>query len=183
VTVANFTTSNKSATSGQYSATINWGDGSTSTTGTIGSSGAGAFSVKGTHAYSKAGTFAVTVTVTPTAGGAPVSSSSGHATVVGPLAAVPVTFKPTHGVSFTGIVGAFADPNVNTASSAFTISINWGDSTATSAGTAAYSSSTQQWNVSGTHKYASKGTYKTVISVTDNNNGVSTVINSTASVA
>jgi hypothetical protein len=99
------------------------------------------------------------VTITPTAGGT-AASNSGVATVVAPLTAVPVTFDPTHAVSFTGIVGSFTDPNSNTTtSSAFSISINWGDGTAASSGTASYNSSTKQWNVTAAHVYALKGTY------------------------
>ncbi len=181
--VASFTSTNKTAAARQYVATINWGDGSTSTTGTITASGAGSFSVRGSHTYSKTGTFAVGVTVKPAAGGAGISTSSGHATVVAPLSAVPSTFKPVHAVSFSGIIGAFTDPNPNTTTtSAFTISINWGDGSAAGTGTATYNSSTKRWNVTGTHKYAAKGTYKTAIIVTDRNNGVSTTINSTAGV-
>jgi hypothetical protein len=61
-TVATFTDADTAATASEYSATINWGDG-TSSSGTITGS-SGKFTVKGTHTYKKTGTFTVKVTIT-----------------------------------------------------------------------------------------------------------------------
>ena len=47
---------------GNYSATIDWGDGTAATPGSVSASGGG-FSVLGSHTYSLAGQFGVTVTV------------------------------------------------------------------------------------------------------------------------
>ncbi len=60
--VATITDPNTSATPSAYSATINWGDGSTSP-GTI-TGGNGSFNVAGTHAYSAGGSYPVAVTIT-----------------------------------------------------------------------------------------------------------------------
>ena len=59
--VATFTHANGVEPAGNYTATINWGDGKTST-GTITQSGA-TYTVKGSHTYSKSGTYTVTTTV------------------------------------------------------------------------------------------------------------------------
>ena len=56
-TVATIIDPNTSATSSAYSATINWGDGTTSP-GTISGSN-GSFSVTGNHAYTAGGTYPV----------------------------------------------------------------------------------------------------------------------------
>ena len=61
-TVATITDPNTSATPSAYSATINWGDGSSSA-GTI-TGGNGTFNVVGSHSYATAGTFPVAVTIT-----------------------------------------------------------------------------------------------------------------------
>jgi hypothetical protein len=61
-TVATFNDPDTASTAGEYSATINWGDGHTST-GTITGSG-GSFSVAGSHTYGSHGTFTIKVTIT-----------------------------------------------------------------------------------------------------------------------
>ncbi|MBV9941970.1 MAG: hypothetical protein JO262_07585 [Solirubrobacterales bacterium] len=72
-TVATITDPNTSATAGSYSATINWGDGTTSS-GTI-TGGNGSFSVAGAHVYATSGRYSVTVTITA------VGTSQGRSTV------------------------------------------------------------------------------------------------------
>ena len=75
VPVATFTDSNTSAPSTSFSAAINWGDGSPSTTGVITGSG-GTFSVAGTHTYAAHGTYPVGVSISsPSGGSASVSDS------------------------------------------------------------------------------------------------------------
>ena len=64
---ATFGDGDPNGTLSDYSATIKWGDGST-TTGTIGTNGS-AFTVGGSHAYSKHGTHNIVITITD-AGGA-----------------------------------------------------------------------------------------------------------------
>jgi hypothetical protein len=99
------------------------------------------------------------------------------------LTAIPAAFQPTHAVPFAGIVGSFTDPNTTSMPTAFSISVNWGDGTAASSGTASFNPATGQWDVNGSHTYALTGSYNTVIRVTDQINDVSTVINSTANAA
>jgi len=72
-TVATITDPNTSATAGAYTATINWGDG-TSSAGTVSGSN-GNFSVTGNHAYAAGGQFPVAVTITS------VGTSQGSSTV------------------------------------------------------------------------------------------------------
>jgi hypothetical protein len=61
-TVATFTDANPYATTGDFTATINWGDGTT-TTGTVVLNPDGSFSVEGSHTYLNAGAFSITVTI------------------------------------------------------------------------------------------------------------------------
>ena len=60
--VANFKDADPNGTTSDYTASINWGDGST-TAGTIAPNGMGGWSVTGSHKYTTAKGFAVTVTV------------------------------------------------------------------------------------------------------------------------
>ena len=88
--VASFQTNNSYATSGDFKASINWGDSSTSTSpGTISSNGFGSFSVVGQHTYTTVGTLPITVTITSPGGQTNVVNSTAIVT------AVPVTVYPT----------------------------------------------------------------------------------------
>jgi hypothetical protein len=72
--IASFTDGNPAATVGELTATIKWGDG-TSSQGTIQANGQGGFDVLGSHTYLAAGTYTVQVLVTD-AGGCTASSSN-----------------------------------------------------------------------------------------------------------
>ena len=61
--VASFSNSDLNATAGEYTATIDWGDGESSS-GTITGPTGGPFTVAGTHTYAEEGTSPVTVTIT-----------------------------------------------------------------------------------------------------------------------
>jgi hypothetical protein len=62
VTVATFTHANGVEPASAFTATINWGDGTTSS-GKVTQSGT-TYTVKGSHSYSKSGSYTVTTTVT-----------------------------------------------------------------------------------------------------------------------
>jgi len=95
-TVATITDPNTSATASAYSATINWGD-DTSSTATI-SGGNGAFNVAGNHTYSAAGTYPISVTITSVGtnqGSSTVSDSATIAAAPTPPPASTPTTAPT----------------------------------------------------------------------------------------
>ncbi|MGC1718670.1 MAG: hypothetical protein WA746_06775, partial [Isosphaeraceae bacterium] len=83
--VAYFQTNNSYATSGDFKASINWGDGATSSTGTISSNGFDSFSVVGQHTYTAVGTLPITVTIVSPGGQTNVVNSTAIVT------ALPVT--------------------------------------------------------------------------------------------
>ncbi len=80
--IANFTDTNTARTSADFTASINWGDGSSSTAGTI-SGGSGTFAVSGAHTYTAPGTFSVSVTLTQNAPGTATATVTSTATVSG----------------------------------------------------------------------------------------------------
>jgi hypothetical protein len=84
--VATFTDSNSLLTAGSFTATINWGDGTT-TAGTI--TGPSPFSVSGNHTYSGAGPYAVSVNISD--GGGSATAAATATTVVN---SVPVMSLP-----------------------------------------------------------------------------------------
>ncbi len=104
-TVATITDPNTSATASAYSASINWGDGTTST-GTI-TGGSGSFNVAGNHSYSTAGTYPVSVTITSVGTSQGSSTVADSATITAPPSPA-VTGAPTvtgpNGAAFSGSV-------------------------------------------------------------------------------
>ncbi|HZU36851.1 MAG TPA: PKD domain-containing protein, partial [Gemmataceae bacterium] len=88
--IATFSDTDPAGQASDYSATINWGDGSSN--GTV--TGAGPFVVSGTHTYTAVGTYTVSVTVTDH-GGASISGSN-NGTVKG-ISPTFQSFAPTEG--------------------------------------------------------------------------------------
>jgi PKD repeat protein len=85
--VATFTDANTANVAGDFTATIDWGDGTT--TAGIVSGGAGSFTVSGSHTYASAGSYPVTVTLTDDAPGTATATVTSTANVAAPIIAVP----------------------------------------------------------------------------------------------
>ena len=180
--VATFTDDNPNAGPADFTATIDWGDGTGTTPGTIGFSSA-AFTVIGQHTYADEGSFTVTVTINDVSPGTGTATVTPTATVIEAdvLSGTPRTFAAPPGVSFTTTVATFSDTLTAAVPSDFTAIINWGDAT-TSAGTITGGGGTFQ--VSGTHTYASAGTFSVTVTLSDDPPGTATAtVTSTAHVA
>ena len=106
-TVATITDPNTSATPSAYSATINWGDGSSSA-GTVGG-GSGSFSVTGNHSYVAGGTYPITVTITAVGSNQGSSTVSDSATITAPPSTV-ITGVPTVSSSTKAGFGGSVNP-------------------------------------------------------------------------
>jgi uncharacterized repeat protein (TIGR01451 family) len=90
VVVASFSDTNSSATAASFTASINWGDGTPATAGTVVPNGAGGVNVLGSHTYTSAppnGATAFTITTTLTA----ASGASLQATTQVGVSVVPLT--------------------------------------------------------------------------------------------
>jgi hypothetical protein len=170
-TVATFTDPDTSAMASEYSASINWGD-LTTTAGTIGG-GSGSFTVTGMHTYAEEQSAAYAVTVTITDNDNTANSDVAHSSAnVGDAALsstcpTPVTNSTAPPVSplvFAGATANLHDNNAAAPSSDFTATIDWGDFSSSS-GTV--SGAGGDYVVSGTHTYASSGTYTVTTAVTD----------------
>jgi RTX calcium-binding nonapeptide repeat (4 copies) len=75
-TVATFTDANPNATASDFTATVNWGDGSPSDNNvTITPNGSGGFSVNGSHTYAEEGNDTITVTINDTGGSTATATS------------------------------------------------------------------------------------------------------------
>src|SRR5208283_3548051 len=182
-TVAIFTDTNTSDTAGNFTATIDWGDGTT-TTGTVSGSNR-AFAVAGGHTYADEGSDPLSVTIADTLNSA-TTSPSGTVTVAegDTLAANPITFAASVGQPFTGTVASFTDPTYpNNVASDFTATIDWGDGSPTTTGTVSGGSGSP-FTVSGTHTYTATGTDTVAVTLSDDPPGTATATaDSTATVS
>ncbi|HEY8752080.1 MAG TPA: hypothetical protein VIM40_00315 [Arthrobacter sp.] len=172
---AAFTDPDPTATPGEYSATINWGDGSPATTGTVTGPTGGPFTVNGSHTYSEEGNYTVSVTITDTDAPANSATASSHATVVdAALAPAPAkTISTTEGAAFTGTVAGFTDANPTATIEDFTASINWGDGSPATTGTVTGPTG-GPFTINGSHTYTDEGSYSIKTAVTDKGGSTAT---------
>jgi hypothetical protein len=159
-TVATFSDALTTAVAGDFTATIDWGDATTSA-GTV-SGGGGSFQVSGTHTYAGTGTFSVKVTLSDDAPGTATASVTSTAQVAAGLSVVATNFSTPEGAAFNGQVATFSDADTTKTAADFTVTINWGDGT-TSAGTVTGSSGA--FTVTGQHTYADEGAFTFTVTV------------------
>jgi hypothetical protein len=172
-TVATFQDPGSTDPPSDYTATIDWGDG-TSTAGTITGSN-GSYTVTGSHTYAdeiQSGSILVTV-------GEPAANFS-----LGPigddltvtdadsLTGTGATFAATDAQQFSGPVATFSDTYTGALADDFTATIDWGDGS-TSAGTV--TGSDGSFTVSGTHTYGvAPGNYPVSVTLSDDSPGTAT---------
>jgi hypothetical protein len=136
---------------GNFTATIDWGDGTTST-GTVTADPKGGFDVTGTHTYadsnqadlefpferfhSRGGrSFSITVTVDDTATNATGTGQSSARVAPAPpnISTQGKDIQATSGQQFSGVVATFTDANAQAQASDFKATIYWGDGTSSDA--------------------------------------------------
>jgi hypothetical protein len=154
-TVATFTDVNTGDAAADFTATIAWGDGTT-TSGTV-SGGNGSFIVEGGHTYADEGSDPLAVTITDAQNNFTITPSGTVTVGEGDtLVANPTSFAATADTPFSGIVASFTDTTYpGNVASDFTATINWGDGT-TTAGTVGGGSGSP-FTVSGSHTYTDAG--------------------------
>jgi uncharacterized repeat protein (TIGR01451 family) len=180
VTVATFAAGDTSAQPTDFSATITWGDGSTSP-GTVSVLSGTTFKVTGGHTYADeaAGlTFRVQIS------GVSSANVSGTVAVAdAPLSGGAVTITPVERVAFSGTVATFRDANPQGRASDFGATIDWGDGTALDSNSAVIVPDGQGgFTVAGRHTFATSGSYTMHVTIRDVGGSTATA-NSTATVA
>jgi uncharacterized protein (TIGR03118 family) len=164
-TVATFTDGNPLATTADFTATVSWGDGTTSTAGNVSVNPSGGFIVTGSHTYAGEGAnLPVTVTINDR-GGSSATAASKADIADAPLTAQNVTFTATEGITFSGTVATFTDGNPFGKASDFTATIAWGDG-ATTAGTVGAAAG-GGFIVGGVHLYPDEATKKISVTIQD----------------
>src|SRR5262249_18526169 len=134
----------------EYAATIDWGDGTPTTAGTITGSG-GSFSVAGSHVYADEGSNTVTVTIADVDNAANTAVATGTATIAD-AALTASGLALVSPPAYSGPVATFHDANTTTSSLAdFTATIDWGDGTAATSGSVTAGGGS--YTVDGGHTY------------------------------
>ena len=163
--VGRFTTTNANPHASDFTATIDWGDG-THSTGTIANGAtAGAFKVNGTHKYAEEGTFNISIAIHDTTG----HTSTGRAVAEvadAPITAKGVNFNTSNFAPFTGTVATLSDADTaETNVNEFNALINWGDGTSTVGQLVSLGSG--KFVVRGVHQYTNIGNFTVKITVDD----------------
>jgi hypothetical protein len=161
--VVSFTDTDPGAAAGDFTATVAWGDGTTST-GTVSANGAGGFDVTASHTYASAGNFAPSVAIADVDGArfnATASATIGDA----PLSALVASISPTAGTSFVGAVSVVTDTNPLAAGSDLAVTISWGDGHTTAGSLVPLGGG--RFEVVGSNTYATGGTYTLGLAVRD----------------
>ena len=179
-------------TSEDFTATINWGDGTVepaadiTVTETPGSEGVFTTgTINATHAYADDGLYTVTVTVEDDNGGIATDTFTVEVVNVNPtLDAGPDQTGIDEGTFITLGPATFTDPGFDNSpggtSEDFTATINWGDGTVEPAGditlveTPGSEGTLTTGNITATHAYADDGLYTVTVTVEDDNGGIAT---------
>ena len=148
---------------GPCTATINWGDGSAQTAGTVVDNN-GVQDVSGTHTYGEEGTYTIDVVINDGSGTAKASGTANVADA--PLTATGTTFNVSVGDTFDGLVAHFTDADPDAAVGDYTVSIDWGDGSPASAGTVIDNPS-GGLDANGSHTYSTAGQKTVTVTITD----------------
>jgi streptogramin lyase len=163
--VATATDADTASTASEYTASIDWGDGSTSAATITG--GGGSFTITGDHTYLDEGTYTTKITATDVDEPANTDTATGTATVLD-AALLPTTITPpgVSGRAYT-LTEGFVDTNPLATASDFTATIDWGDGGPTS--TALVTGGNSLFSLAASHIYAGPGNggYKVQLHVAD----------------
>jgi hypothetical protein len=165
--IGTFFNPTSSAPPSAYSATVQWGDGATST-GTVSaavslaSSASAGLTISGSHLYVDDGSYNVQITVNGPGGQTLLINQTTAQVADAPLTGQAVTYGAKPG-TYNDVVGSFTDPNALALPKDFTASIGWGDGS-TSVGLV--NGQAGRFNVTGRHDLP-VGTYPVTVTVQD----------------
>src|SRR5205807_2199156 len=171
--VATFTAADSTAVAADFTASITWGDGSDTVSGTVSLAGDHFAVTAPAHTYVGDGGYRLDVTITRNAiNGAAIAAYMTKTRTTVEVADAAVTawgagpYSGTAGVSLgTVSVASFSDAFAGEPTSEYTALVNWGDGTAVESDTVVSSAGTF-W-VQGTHAYAHPGQFTARILILD----------------
>jgi streptogramin lyase len=162
---------------GDYSASINWNDGSAPTPGTITFS-AGTFTISGTHTYTEEDNYVVSITLVHEGTGPCLFETTARVADAA-LSVSANSVNATEGAVFQGVVASFSDAATLESAGHYSVSIDWGDGNV-SAGTLTANGG-GGYDISGNNTYAEEGSYTVTVTVLDEG-GASSTVTGTATV-
>ena len=190
--LATFTDAGGALPASAYTATVNWGDGTTSNAAVTatGLPDGVTYQVSGAHVYARAGTYQATVTIADQDGAIALAHAGA---AIGEAALTPAVIQPlmnmTEAVPFLGEIAAFADANPASTPADFAAVINWGDGSPLTLGAISQPGGPgTAYIVGATHTYADSGVdggtghYPILVNVVDTG-GARTTVAGTANVA
>ncbi len=180
VVVGTFTDGNPYGLATDFTANIDWGD-TTSSAGTVTVlSGCGGvapciFQVTGTHTYAAFNpAYAISVGITDIGGSTATLTGSAAIADAALTANAPPAIVGVEGAVLNVSVGSVLDANPSGVASDLSAIIDWGDGTATSAGTVTGAVG-GPFDVSGSHQYTAAGTYGVEAAVTSLGGSIATI--------
>jgi hypothetical protein len=159
-----------------FTATINWGDGTPVTAGTVVSLGGGSFGVQGGHTYAEEGSFTASIVVADDAPGTASITITGTIDILNaPLTGTAVTLHGTEGAPLTNVdVATFVDADPLGDPNDMVATIDWGDGSPVTAGTVVQDAQLPpgggtSFHVQGSHTYTEEKTanYPVTVTITD----------------
>jgi PKD repeat protein len=173
--VATFVDKNAGAPASDFTATVTWGDGGTSTlsgaTGGIVALGGGKFALRASHTYAEEGSYTLAVQVLDD-GGASLSGSLTLSVADAALSGLTIiAIQPIEGKSTGTIrVATFHDANLGAPASDFTATITWGDGTSSTVSGATggiVALGNGNFGLYAGHTYAEEGSFTLSVQVRD----------------
>jgi hypothetical protein len=164
--VASFNDPDPNSTLAEYAATIQWGDGSSTSAGVISKPTSGPFTVGGSHTYAEEGSHSVTVTVTDSDNTSNIATASSTANVTDAALTASAACAPTSTQSYNGPTATFADAaSPHGTLTDFSATINWGDGSSSTGNITAPNGG--PYTVSGSHHYATTGNFTITTIIND----------------
>ncbi|MDG3008284.1 Ig-like domain-containing protein [Paludisphaera mucosa] len=169
--VATFATTRPNSSIADFSAVIQWGDGSSSPGDIKG--GPSSFTVSGSHPYESAGTFTTSISIVGV-GDAPSGSTMGTATITAPSSGVTAsgrTFVASAGQTINSgapaddvVIATFTDPSP-TAVGTYSALIDWGGGRTGPGAIRLEAGTSDQFEVRGTISYDSARSYPVKVAI------------------
>jgi cyclophilin family peptidyl-prolyl cis-trans isomerase len=195
--VATFRDTNRNGQAGDFTATINWGDGTTPTPGTITRDDDGLFRIRGNHTYAVAGRYKTLISIESNLNATGSVRKGVLKRVVGKSAVADgaitgeekvLVGKVNENLGGGGIVVAtFSDADTRDVKEDFIATIDWGDGVIHRStdleDQVLITGQSGQFSVAGTHKYADAGTYPITVTLEDRASGESATVTSEAFIA